>query len=157
MHYGYPKIGVFGDFRGENILFCHSNPQKALPCAETRLLTYSARKSVRRSGLYPCWRTQKKVRKNPGEGVHFTYMPGKTPLADFYQNWPFITSPRRNHPQQVSSKNLDWLLICGGPKFRSSHLPRTSILQTGSRYRGSQWLVKRVILITSNNNNTAST
>ena len=65
MHYGYPKIGVFGGFRGKNSKFYFSRPQKALPYAETRLLTYCAWKSVQRCGLYPSWRTaKKKKRKN---------------------------------------------------------------------------------------------
>ena len=38
MHYGYPKIGGFGSFRGENLKFYFSEPQKALPLPETRLL-----------------------------------------------------------------------------------------------------------------------
>ena len=36
--------------------------------------------------------------KNTTEGVHFTYTPGKTHSADFYQNWGISTCPRRNHP-----------------------------------------------------------
>ena len=139
MHYGYPKIGVFGGFRGENLKCRYSKPKKELPYPETRLLTYSARKSVQRGGLYPSWRTAKKKYL----GVHFTYMPGKTRLGDFYQNWAFSSTPRPNHPQQIWSKNLERFLICGGPKFRSSHLLRPSILQTGSRYRGSLWWISQ--------------
>ena len=60
MHYGYPKIGVFGGFRGKNSKFYFSRPQKALPYAETRLLTYCAWKSVQRCGLYPSSGTAKK-------------------------------------------------------------------------------------------------
>ena len=138
MHYGYPKIGVFGGFRGKNSKFYFSRPQKALPYAETRLLTYCAWKSVQRRGLYPSSGTAKKKKeKKKYLGVHFTYMPGKTRLGDFYQNWAFSSTQRPNHPQQIWSKNLERFLICGGPKFRSSHLLRPSILQTGSRYCGS--------------------
>ena len=143
MHYGYPKIGVFGGFRGKNSKFYFSRPQKALPYAETRLLTYCAWKSVQRCGLYPSWRTAKQKYL----GVHFTYMPGKTRLGDFYQNWAFSSTRRPNHPQQIWSKNLERFLICGGPKFRSSHLLRPSILQTG--YRGSLWSYFRCLATTS--------
>jgi len=60
MHYGYPKIGFLGGFRGEKLKCYYSEPQKALPYAETHLLTYSAWKSVQRCGLYPSSGTAKK-------------------------------------------------------------------------------------------------
>ena len=41
-----PKIGVFVDFRGQNWNLYLSEPQKAPPCAKTRVLTYYSPKSV---------------------------------------------------------------------------------------------------------------
>ena len=41
-----PKIGVLGDFRGENCNIYLSKPQKALPGPKTRVLTYYSPKSV---------------------------------------------------------------------------------------------------------------
>ena len=41
-----PKIGVLGDFRGQNWNMYLSEPQKAPPCAQTRVLTYYSPKSV---------------------------------------------------------------------------------------------------------------
>ena len=72
MHYGYPKIGVFGGFRGENLKCRYSKPKKELPYPETRLLTYSARKSVQRGGLYPSWRTAKKEKKRKNSCVYIS-------------------------------------------------------------------------------------
>ena len=46
-----PKNGGFGGNRGRNLRFWFLDPQKALPCAEPRRLTYFASKSVRASRL----------------------------------------------------------------------------------------------------------
>jgi len=42
----YPKMGFWG-FEGDVKILC-SNPQKALPCVNTRLLVYRVSKSVQR-------------------------------------------------------------------------------------------------------------
>ena len=41
-----PKIGVLGDFRGENRNIYLSNPRKAPPWPKTRVLRYYSSKSV---------------------------------------------------------------------------------------------------------------
>ena len=41
-----PKNGVFGGFESEDVKLLSSNPQKALPCVNTRLLMYRVTKSV---------------------------------------------------------------------------------------------------------------
>jgi len=46
-----PKNGVFGGFEGEDVKLLSSNPQKALPCVNTRLLMYRVTKSVQRPEL----------------------------------------------------------------------------------------------------------
>jgi len=48
MHWKCPKIGVFGDFRGENwnIYLSESEPQMATPCSKARVATYPSPKSV---------------------------------------------------------------------------------------------------------------
>jgi len=46
-----PKNGVFGGFEGEDVKIMCSNPQKALPCVNTRLLVYRVSKSVQRPEL----------------------------------------------------------------------------------------------------------
>ena len=46
-----PKNGVFGGFEGEDVKILSSNPQRALPCVNTRLLMYRMTKSVQRPEL----------------------------------------------------------------------------------------------------------
>jgi len=43
--------GFFGGFKGEDVKMLCSDPQKALPCVNTRLLMYSMSKSVQRLEL----------------------------------------------------------------------------------------------------------
>ena len=49
-HYMCPKWG-FGSFDGEDVKILSSDPQKALPCVNTRLLMYRMSKSVQRPEL----------------------------------------------------------------------------------------------------------
>ena len=150
MHDVYPKIGVFGGFRDENLKLYFSKPQKALPCAETRLLTHYAWKSVLRWGLYPSWWTAKKVKKKyygGAEGVYFTYMPGKTPSADFYKNGLFQLAPDVITPSKFDLEILTGNWFAGvqilGPPIYCVH---RSYKQSPA-YRGSQWLEKNVHII----------
>ena len=46
-----PKMAVFEEKRGVKLNFWFCDPQRARPCAEPRLLTYFASKSVRASWL----------------------------------------------------------------------------------------------------------
>ena len=46
-----PKNGVFGGFEGEDVKLLSSEPQKALPCVNTRPLIYRMTKSVQRPEL----------------------------------------------------------------------------------------------------------
>jgi len=45
------KNGVLGSFEGEDVKILCSNPRKALPCVNTRLLVYRVSKSVQRPEL----------------------------------------------------------------------------------------------------------
>ena len=45
------KNGFLGGFEGEDVKMLCSNPQKALPCVNTRLFVYSVSKSVQRPKL----------------------------------------------------------------------------------------------------------
>ena len=47
-----PKIGVFGDFGGQNWNLYLCEPQKAPPRVQTRVLTYYTPKSVHNCGLW---------------------------------------------------------------------------------------------------------
>ena len=77
MHYGYPKIGVFGGFRGKNSKFYFSRPQKALPYAETRLST-----------AVPEFRNRKKEKKKY-LGCTFHVYAGKNPFGRFLPKLAF--------------------------------------------------------------------
>ena len=46
-----PKNWCFGGFKGEDVKILCSDPQKALPCVNTRLLMYRMSKSVQRPEL----------------------------------------------------------------------------------------------------------
>jgi len=46
-----PKNWVLGGFEGEDVKILSSDPQKALPCVNTRLLMYRMSKSVQRPEL----------------------------------------------------------------------------------------------------------
>jgi len=46
-----PKNGVCGGFEGEDVKILCSNPRKALPCMNTRLLVCHVSKSVQRPEL----------------------------------------------------------------------------------------------------------
>jgi len=46
-----PKNEVFGGFEGEDVKILSSNPQKALPCVNTRLQVYRVSKSVQQPEL----------------------------------------------------------------------------------------------------------
>jgi len=46
-----PKNGFFGGFEGEDVKILYFNPQRALPCMNTRLLVYRVSKSVQRPEL----------------------------------------------------------------------------------------------------------
>ena len=101
MHYGYPKIGVFGGFRGENLKFYFSRPQKALPYAETRLLVYCAWKSVQRCGLYPSSRTAKKNKEKIQRRVYISRICREKPIQPIvtkigvFQLAPDIITPSK--------------------------------------------------------------
>jgi len=43
-----PQNGVLGGFEGKIVKILRSDPQKALPCVNTRLLMYRVSKSVQR-------------------------------------------------------------------------------------------------------------
>jgi len=46
-----PKNEVFGGLEGEDVKILSSNPRKALPCVNTRLLVYCVSKSVQQPEL----------------------------------------------------------------------------------------------------------
>ena len=65
-------LGVFGGNGGRNLRFWFRNPQKALPCAEPRRLTYFASKSDARLGCSFSQEPQKIAESHCAEGREIT-------------------------------------------------------------------------------------
>ena len=84
MHYGYPKIVFLGGFMGEHLKCYSSKPKKELPYPETRLLTYSAWKSIQRCGLYPSSRTAKKGKEKIPRRVYISRTCREKPLQPIF-------------------------------------------------------------------------
>ena len=90
-----PK-GVFGGFDGEDVKILSSDPQKALPCVNTRLLMYRVQnrfdglssRSVKRFFAYE---ERKKLSGN------FGYMGRSNPRGDLDQMWLLGRYGGRNH------------------------------------------------------------
>ena len=96
-----PKIGVLGDFRGENWNMYLSEPQKAPPCAKTRVLTYYSPKSVHNCDLWG-WARKKTDIEDVNVGVCW----GSLWLADSNEIWQSYRSPRRNEVCKISSASV---------------------------------------------------
>ena len=77
-----PKIRVLGDFRGENWNMYLSEPKKAPPYAETRVLTYYSSKSVHNCDL---WEFPRK--KTDTDDVNVGVCWGRLWLADSNEIW----------------------------------------------------------------------
>jgi len=131
-----PKNGFFGGFEGEDVKIMCPNPQKALPCVNTRLLVYRVSKSVQRPELYGSVERFCVQRKKKKWVVTLAIWGEVTPAA-------ILTKCRlcgRNHVC-----NISWLSVngcgCGERgKFAFSHWLDASPLQHWSHYRVTVWL-----------------
>jgi len=79
LRFQFSKIWLKMPIRAQNCFFgisphkhfgLSSRPQKALPCAEPRILTYSSSKSVNRGDLQARWRNEKNKRKSQTVTFH---------------------------------------------------------------------------------------
>jgi len=91
-----PKNRVFGGFEGEDVKILFSDPPKALPRVNTRLLMYRVSKSVQRPEL---WVGRKifaytEIKKSSG---NFGYMGRSNPWGDLNQMWRVGRYGGRNH------------------------------------------------------------
>ena len=66
-------MAVFGENGGRNLTFWFRDPQKALPCAEPRRLTYFASKSMRVSAVAFLKNPQKVAELLCAEGREITH------------------------------------------------------------------------------------
>jgi len=74
-----PKNGGFGEYGGRSLRFWLRDPQKALPCAEPRRLTYFASKSVRVSAVAFLKNTPKIAESLCAEGREITHAQNRNP------------------------------------------------------------------------------
>ena len=65
-----PKNGGFGENEGQNLRFWFRDPQKALPCAEPRRLTYLRKNRCTRLGCSLSQGPPKKVAESLGARNH---------------------------------------------------------------------------------------
>ena len=95
-HYMCPKMSFLGGFEGEDVKILSSNPQKALPCVNTRLLMYRMTKSVQRPEPVrgKILRTKKEIKKLSG---NFGYMGRRNPWGDLAHMWHVGRYGGHNH------------------------------------------------------------
>ena len=131
----------FGGFWGEDVKILSSDPQKALPCVDTRLCWCIACQN-RFNGLSCrsverfCVQRKKEMEKNCG---NFGYMGRSNPWRDLDQMWLLGRYGGRNHVC-----NICWLSVkgcgCGERgKFAFSHWLNASPLQHWSHYCVTVW------------------
>jgi len=109
MHRKCPKIGVFGDFWGENWKIYLSRPQKAPPCAKPRVLTYHSPKSAHRFDLGAIPRIKKKTKKKSRKACiwrNFTSAWRRHPISDPDQIWHVYWTTVAYHKYQFSARSI---------------------------------------------------
>ena len=93
-----PKNGGFGENGGRNLRFWFRDPQKALPCAEPRRLTYFVSKSVRVSAVAFLKNPPKKVAESLyAEGREITHAQNRNPQTDLDKILHGGRYPRRSY------------------------------------------------------------
>ena len=107
----------------------HCNPQKALPCAETRRLSHKSWKSVQRFDLGAGSRKQRKGQdrtvKKVTKALYFTYL-GRSPHWTSFTKICTVVAV----PDVITCANF-WAEIFGGYDFtggRISHFPIDSFM-----------------------------
>jgi len=94
---GFPLyVPKNGGFEGENVKILCSNPQKALPCVNTRLLVYRVSKSVQRPELQ-VGRKILRTKKEKKLGGNFGYIGRSNPCGDLHQMLRMGRYGGRNH------------------------------------------------------------
>ena len=99
---GFPLyVPKNGGFEGENVKILCSNPQKALPCVNTRLLVYRVSKSVQRPELQ-VGRKILRTKKEKKLGGNFGYIGRSNPCSDLDQMSHVGRYGGRNHVCNIS-------------------------------------------------------
>ena len=137
-----PQIGGFWSKRGEKLNFWFCDPQKAHPCAEPRLLTYFASKSVRGLGCrrfedpLPQKRTNSRINNLMREIAHAQKL---NPLSDLDEILQDGSYSRRNQVGKFWWRSLLRGLGVAGVKFWLFPLTLIVVLTTLSHYPASVW------------------
>ena len=114
-----PILGGFGGILSPNDVIYRRDPQRALPCAETRRLSHKAWKSVQRFDLGAG--SRKKGQDRTGQdcqkvtkALYFTYL-GRSPhWTDFHKNLHGSCRSRCNHVCKLLSWNFQGLRFYRG-------------------------------------------
>ena len=130
-----PKNGIVGGFDGEDVKILCSNPRKALPCVNKRMMVYRRQNRFNSLSSRSVQRfcVQRNLKKLSG---NFGYMRRSNPWGDLDQMRLVVRYRGHNHVC-----NIWWLSIkgcgCGERgKFAFSHWLDASPLQHWSHYCG---------------------
>jgi len=96
-----PKWGFGGGVEGEDVKILSYDPQKALPCVNTRLLMSRVSKSVQSlssRSVERFLRTKKEIKLSG----NFGYMGRSNPWGDLDQIWPVGRYGGHNHVCNIS-------------------------------------------------------
>jgi len=92
-----PKNGFFGGFEAEDVKILFSDPRKALPGMNTRLLMYRVSKSIQRPELKVGRKIFAYTDRNKKMIGNFGYMGRSTPWGDLNQMWRVARYGGHNH------------------------------------------------------------
>ena len=123
--YSRPLLGGFGGIFSPNDVTYRCNPQKALPCVESRRLSHKAWKSVQRFDLGAFFEKKRRLHdstvKKVTKALYFTYV-GRSPhWTDFHKKLHSSCRPRRNHACKLLSWNFEGLRFYRGSNFPFSY------------------------------------
>ena len=112
-----PTISVFGGFYPQNLGTHRSDPQKALPWAERRVVSSHWSRSDVQCDLWPFLRTLKKEKKRKKKLWQTGYLP-RPPTSPYrsqslHAGWP----PACSSICQVLLKSIHWFCRCGWSKI----------------------------------------
>ena len=143
MHSGYTKIGVLGVLGVKTYNFIFLNPKKHYPAQKHVFWRISRENRSSGAGCTRVYEPQKSKEKIPRRVYISRICRGKPPRPIFTKNGRFQLAPDVITPSKFDLEILTGYWFGGvqslGPPMNLLH---TSILQTVSRYRGSQWCIE---------------
>ena len=127
----FPNFSFWGVYP-RNFVTHHLYPQKALSCAERRVLSPYWSRSNAQCDLWTWQRKQKKERKKNWQ-TGYSLRPPTSPdrSQSLHAGWPPVCSS--TYPYQVLLKSVQWFCCCGWSKIALSHY-------------FSRWLIQQLVL-----------